>query len=115
MAYDMRPDIQHSFVSNSPTTSKSIEPSVCSGSITLFSKTYNRGTNLTISEDTPDLGKLNFADQLVSLHVTGDCCWQVFTSTKYTGNSKQFTSRGTFLSTTSVGPLFRNAESVKKC
>ena len=90
-------------------------PSVCSGSINLFSKTYNRGSNLTISEDTPDLGKFQFANQLVSLDVSGDCCWQIFTETNYTGDSKQFTSSGTFLSTTSVGPLFRNAASVRRC
>ena len=88
---------------------------VCSGAIHLFSKTYNRGTNVTITEDTANLEKLQFVDQLVSLSVTGDCCWEVFTMTNYHGNSKKFTISGTFLSTTSVGPVFRNAKSIKKC
>ena len=88
---------------------------VCSGAIRLFSKTYNRGTNVIVTEDTPNLEELQFIDQLVSLSVTGDCCWEVFTGTIYRGNSKKFTSSGTFLSTTSVGPVFRNAKSIKKC
>eukprot|EP00091_Calanus_sinicus_P013923 TRINITY_DN3099_c0_g1_i1.p1 TRINITY_DN3099_c0_g1~~TRINITY_DN3099_c0_g1_i1.p1 ORF type:complete len:474 (-),score=125.88 TRINITY_DN3099_c0_g1_i1:145-1518(-) len=101
--------------SNIYNLSKTSLLSVCSGSISLFSKTYNRGTNLTISSDTPDLEHLQFTDQLVSLSVSGDCCWEVFTGTNYNGDSKQFTSSGTFVSTTSVGPVFRNAKSVKRC
>jgi len=87
----------------------------CSGSITLYSKTYHRGDNVTISEDTEDLETLMFTDKLVSLLVSGDCCWQVFTGVNYSGDSKQFTSTGTFTSTTSTGTVFRKAKSVKKC
>jgi len=90
-------------------------PSLCSGSISLYSKTYHRGASVTLAEDTEDLELLHFADKLVSLSVEGDCCWEVFTGIAYSGDSKYFTSSGTFLSTTSVGNLFRNAKSVKKC
>merc|ERR1711944_397940 len=31
----------------------------CSGSLTLFSKTYNRGEKVTVTEDTPDLAQFN--------------------------------------------------------
>jgi len=87
----------------------------CSGSLTLYSKTYLRGEKVVISEDTEDLETQQFTDQLVSLSVTGDCCWEVFTGVNYTGDSEQFTSSEKYLSTTSVGQVFRNAKSVKKC
>lgn len=87
----------------------------CSGSITLFSKTYHRGDNVTISENTEDLEPLAFTDKLVSLVVSGDCCWEVFTGVNYSGDSEQFTSTGTFTSTTSTGTVFRNNKSVRKC
>jgi hypothetical protein len=90
-------------------------PPLCSGSISLYSKTYHRGASVSLVEDTEDLGLLRFADKLVSLSVEGDCCWEVFTGIAYSGDSKYFTSSGTFSSTTSVGNLFRNAKSVKKC
>merc|ERR1719153_774061 len=96
-------------------TFKSSTQGPCSGSITLYSKTYHRGDNVTISEDTEDLETLLFTDKLVSLLVSGDCCWEVFTGVNYSGDSKQFTSTGTFTSTTSTGTVFRKAKSVKKC
>lgn len=87
----------------------------CSGSITLHSKTYLRGENVVITEDIEDLETLQFTDMLVSLSVADDCCWEVFTGVNYTGDSEQFTSSEKYLSTTSVGQVFRNAKSVKKC
>merc|ERR1719147_279900 len=86
--------------------------STCSGSLTLYSKTYLRGEEVVITEDTETQ---QFTDKLVSLSVTGDCCWEVFTGVNYTGDSEQFTSSEKYLSTTSVGQVFRNAKSVKKC
>jgi len=88
---------------------------VCSGTISLYSKTYHRGSSVTLTEDTEDLGLLHFADRLVSLSVEGDCCWEVWTGIAYSGDRRRFNSNGTYLSTTSVGNLFRNAKSVKKC
>merc|ERR1712061_467443 len=60
----------------------------CSGSLTLFSKTYNRGENVTVTEDTPDLDEFN--NQLVSALVEGDCCWAVYTRGSYSGDSEVF-------------------------
>merc|ERR1711936_1517745 len=106
-------DAYNKFESNPATTTTTYSPlqTSCSGSVTLFTKTYNRGTNITISQDTSDLGTF----KLVSLKVTGDCSWEIFTGTNYSGKSKQFTSSGSYLSTTSMGTVFRNAGSVKRC
>ena len=87
----------------------------CSGYIILYSKTYLRGEYVLISDDRDDLEPLLFTDKLVSLSVSGDCCWSVFTGVNYTGDSEQFTNSESYLSTTSVGQVFRNAKSVKKC
>ena len=91
------------------------QPDPCNGSIHLFSKTYNRGNNVTLTEDTPDLSNQNFSDLLASLSVIGDCCWAVFTETYYKGLHQKFTSGSSYFTTTSLGPVFRRAKSVSKC
>merc|ERR1712083_903867 len=79
----------------------------CSGSLTLFSKTYNRGENVTVTEDTPDLDEFN--NRLVSALVEGDCCWAV-----YSGDSEVFRHGQKYDSVVSVGNTFRKGVSVKK-
>merc|ERR1719477_55849 len=107
-------DLESSSLPMNNTPSNSSQ-GACSGSITLYSKTYHRGDSVTISENTEDLEPLMFTDKLVSLVVSGDCCWEVFTGVNYSGDSEHFTSPGTFTSTTSTGTVFRNNKSVRKC
>jgi len=92
-----------------PSTSRS-----CSGSMTLFSKTYYRGKQLNITKNIPDLADNQFSDQLVSVKVEGSCCWKVFSLPSYEGISKTFCNNEIYQSTTSVGKMFRNAKSVLK-
>merc|ERR1712088_1200750 len=76
-------------LTNSTQTSTTTTPAgPCSGSLTLFSKTYNRGENVTVTDDTPDLDESN--NQLVSALVEGDCCWAVYTEGSYSGDSEVF-------------------------
>jgi len=98
------PDLQIS------TTSTPAGP--CSGSLTLFSKTYNRGENVTVTEDTPDLDEFN--NRLVSALVEGDCCWAVYTGENYSGDSEVFRHGQKYDSVVSVGNTFRKGVSVKK-
>merc|ERR1719273_1656533 len=84
----------------------------CSGSLTLFSKTYNRGENVTVTDDTPDLDEFN--NQLVSALVEGDCCWAVYTEGSYSGDSEVFRPGQKYDSVVSVGKTFRKGVSVKK-
>jgi len=120
-SYPMKASLSYDTLENSMDYMDSMDPpesssqGACSGSITLYSKTYHRGDSVTISENTEDLEPLVFTDKLVSLVVSGDCCWEVFTGVNYSGDSEQFTSTGTFTSTTSTGTVFRNNKSVRKC
>merc|ERR1712165_481727 len=84
----------------------------CSGSLTLFSKTYNRGENVTVTEDTPDLDEFN--NRLVSALVEGDCCWAVYTEGSYSGDSEVFRHGQQYDSVVSVGKTFRKGASVRK-
>merc|ERR1712038_798632 len=84
----------------------------CSGSLTLFSKTYNRGENVMVTEDTSDLDEFN--NRLVSALVEGDCCWAVYTGGSYSGDSKVFRHGQKYDSVVSVGNTFRKGVSVRK-
>merc|ERR1712061_795976 len=86
-------------------------PDTCSGNITLFSKTYNRGDNIVVTLDMEDLAE--FDNRLVSVAVEGTCCWTVFTQIGYTGLSQLF-SEGRYTSIDSVGKVFRDSSSVRK-
>jgi len=88
----------------------------CSGNITLFSKTYMRGDNLTLDTDTRDL--FDFDDKVVSIHVLGTCCWELYSQVNFRGHHKIFQSKsnqnGLYKSIKDVGNMFREASSVKK-
>merc|ERR1712020_768622 len=54
----------------SSTTTTTSQPKTCQ--LTLFSKTYNRGEELVLLDDSPDLG--SFSDIAISALVDGPCC-----------------------------------------
>jgi len=86
-------------------------PEPCSGNMTMFSKTYYRGESIILTGDRTELG--DFDDNVVSIQVKGNCCWQLFPLEDYMGESKTF-REGDYKSTQHVGTMFREASSVKK-
>merc|ERR1719167_434287 len=86
----------------------------CSGNLTLFSKTYFRGDEVTFTYDEQDLTKVSFENKAVTASVTGECCWIVFSDKEFTGNSKVLSRDESYTGVTSLGQLFREISSVRK-
>ena len=85
--------------------------------ISLFSKTYLRGSTITINNNlnssVPDLSIYSFDDKLKSLEVKGPCCWEIFEDKHFMGHRKRF-STGTYKSSTMLGAdLVREASSLR--
>ena len=85
--------------------------------IKLFSKTYLRGTSLTLNSTmhlaVPKLSAFSFDDQLSSLQVIGPCCWDIFENADFMGYEKRFNS-GEYKSSTMLGAdLAKEASSLR--
>ena len=87
------------------------QPEVCK--LTLFSKTYNRGDEITLLDDSDDLG--SFSDIAISAQVEGLCCWQLFGDVDFAGSTTWLRPGETYKGTDSFGrKLFRDVSSVKR-
>merc|ERR1712200_184735 len=87
------------------------QPEVCK--LTLFSKTYNRGDELTLLEDSDDLG--SFSDIAISAQVEGLCCWQLFGDVDFAGSTTWLRPGESYKGTDSFGrELFRDVSSVRR-
>merc|ERR1711962_725523 len=87
------------------------QPEVCK--LTLFSKTYNRGDELTLLDDSDDLG--SFSDIAISAQVEGLCCWQLFGDLDFAGPTTWLRPGGSYKGTDSFGrKLFRDVSSVRR-
>merc|ERR1712110_168841 len=64
-------------------TTTTTQPETCQ--LTLYSKTYNRGEELVLLDDSADLG--SFSDIAISALVEGSCCWQLFGEVNFAGPS----------------------------
>ena len=101
---------------NSPPTISALstttnQPEVCK--LTLFSKTYNRGDELTLLDDSDDLG--SFSDIAISAQVEGLCCWQLFGDLDFAGSTTWLRPGGSYKGTDSFGrKLFRDVSSVRR-
>ena len=97
-----------------PTTEAPVE--CTNGTLTLYSKTYNRGESVEISGDESfaDLRTEKFENKAVSALITGDCCWEIYAEVNYTGEFITLKPDMEYSSVTSLGKLFRDVESVKK-
>jgi len=84
------------------------------GTLSLFSKTYNRGEELELLDSSDDLRREGFADKAVTALVTGDCCWELHSDPHYSGEKLRLEPGREYTSVTSLGKLFRNVESVRK-
>merc|ERR1719479_721591 len=56
------------------------------GKLVLYSKTYHRGDQLELTSSQPDLAAQQFDQTAVSALVTGDCCWELYSGTNYSGD-----------------------------
>merc|ERR1712203_1176488 len=93
------------------TTSTSSQPETCQ--LTLYSKTYNRGEELVILDDSADLG--SFSDIAISALVEGSCCWQLFGEVNFAGPSAWLRPGGIYKGTDSFGrDLFQEVSSLRR-
>merc|ERR1712165_29148 len=85
----------------------------CNGTLTLFTKTYNRGEELRVEEDSEDLE--GFDNKAVTALVTGDCCWDIFSEQNFAGARKTLRPGEKYTGANSLGrDLFRNVSSVRR-
>merc|ERR1712165_110441 len=97
-----------STTSSSSTTTK---PETCQ--LTLFSKTYNRGEEWTLQDDSADLG--SFSDIAISATLEGSCCRQLFGEVNFAGATTWLRPGGVYRGTDSFGrQLFQDVSSVKR-
>merc|ERR1719373_1268153 len=83
------------------------------GIITFYTKTYHRGEELELDEDTEELG--DFDNKAVSAVIEGSCCWQIFGGKVFGDISKILSPGVEYKGVNSFGSdLFRNVSSVKK-
>jgi len=93
------------------TTSTSLE---CEGQLSIFTKTYLRGENFTVTDDVTDFSNFSFDDLSVSASVSGTCCWTIFAEKNFTGKRLVLSSNKKYTSVSSLGELFRDVSSVSK-
>ena len=88
----------------------------CSGNLTLYSKTYHRGDNITLAGDAEDLAVpgLQFDNTAVTAELAGDCCWILYSEAKWLGENKRVRPEKTYTSVSSLDTLFREVSSVRK-
>jgi len=97
------------------TTSTTTVPSSCFGGLTLYSRTYHRGENLTLITDSNNLSVSNFDDKAVSATVEGSCCWILFSDPDYGGVSYRLVPGGDYKTTSSFGRnLLQEVSSVRR-
>merc|ERR1712020_182437 len=95
----------------SSTTTTTSQPETCQ--LTLFSKTYNRGEELVLLDDSPNLG--SFSDIAISALVEGACCWQLFGEVNFAGSSAWLRPGGDYKGTDSFGrELFQEVTSLRR-
>jgi len=77
----------------------------------MFSKTYHRGEKMVVTHDMKNLA--GFDNKMVSLKVSGDCCWTIFTDAAFGGEYENF-SEGDYKSAVDLGKVLREGSSVIK-
>merc|ERR1712183_1117528 len=93
------------------TTSTTSHPETCQ--LTLYSKTYNRGEELVLLDDSADLG--SFSDVAISALVEGSCCWKLFGEVNFAGPTAWLRPGGVYKGTDSFGrELFQEVSSLRR-
>ena len=82
----------------------------------MYPKTYLRGQSVVLGmgEQGEDLQNAQFDDQLGSLEIEGNCCWQFFTGPHFQGQ-KLILTPGTYESSTEISTIYKAASSIKMC
>ena len=97
--------------STSTTSTTTSQPETCQ--LTLYSKTYNRGEEMVLLDDSADLG--SFSDVAISALVEGSCCWQLFGEVNFGGPSAWVRPGGVYKGTDSFGrELFQEVSSLRR-
>ena len=110
--YTLEEESNSTSIPQSPLTT-TIAPE-CTGNLTLFSKTYLRGVNLTVTDKALDFSDLSFDNLSVSASVSGNCCWTIFTEKDFSGKTRVLSSNQKYTSVASLGELFRDVSSARK-
>merc|ERR1712055_604597 len=93
------------------TTSTTSQPETCQSM--LYSKTYNRGEEVVLLDDSADLG--SFSDIAISALLEGSCCWQLFGEVNFAGPSAWLRPGGVYKGTDSFGrDLFQEVSSLRR-
>merc|ERR1712183_1027000 len=93
------------------TTSTTSHPETCQ--LTLYSKTYNRGEELVLLNDSADLA--SFSDVAISALVEGSCCWKLFGEVNFAGPTAWLRPGGVYKGTDSFGrELFQEVSSLRR-
>merc|ERR1712187_651699 len=100
--------------SKKTTTTSTTPAGDCDGKLVLYSKTYQRGDQLELTSSQPDLAAQQFDPPAVSALVTGDCCWELYSGTNYSGDQITVRPGSQYRGVTSLGNLFRNVASVRR-
>merc|ERR1711874_346339 len=109
--YDYDYDYYDATQSNTTTVKAVVE--ACNGTLTLFTKTYNRGEEIEITKDVEDL--TTFDNKAVTAAVSGTCCWNIFSESNFSGVRKTLRPGEAYTGANSLGrELFRNVSSVRK-
>merc|ERR1711971_510417 len=97
--------------STSTTSTTTSQPETCQ--LTPYSKTYNRGEEMVLLDDSADLG--SFSDLAISALVEGSCCWQLFGEVNFAGPSAWVRPGGVYKGTDSFGrQLFQEVTSLRR-
>lgn len=92
------------------TSTSTTTSSICQ--LSLFSKTYNRGDSVQLTETTADLEDYN--NLAVTASLAGTCCWVLYSQTNLTGQQVTLHPARDYTNVSSLGNLLRNIKSVEK-
>ena len=83
--------------------------------LTMYSRTYFRGISVHVGKNIWDFG--TFDDQLASLKIEGNCCWELFTGEKFRNDYRRDSlklSQGNYGSSTQIKEVFKRASSARQ-
>ena len=83
--------------------------------LTMYSRTYFRGNSVFTVKNVWDFGQ--FDDQLASLKIEGNCCWEIFTGKKFRNvrrTESLVLQPGNYESFTQIKEVFKTASSARQ-
>ena len=77
----------------------------------MYSRTFFRGKSVRTTKNLWNFG--NFDDQLSSLKIEGNCCWEFYMEQKFRGDSIML-KKGNYGSSTQIKEIFMKASSASQ-